>query len=267
MFKNIREDDQERANSRNLLEAKIHDKYKFACSKNKITNTDFLNISDKIIAEKFLQKNKIQNYVFFGGNGEDSERNILIFYPDKFSVDMVEKNYSKIVSVIKIILPKNLQYAHKIYLSAIMKLGIKREKIGDILLRENGADIIVLNEIVDFLKNNLCELTRFKSAKFDIIDIEELEYKPKEFEQISIIVSSMRLDNFVSELARCSRSRAIEILNEQRVFVNYNLETKFSKKIDIGDVITIRGKGKFIVEEINRKTRSDKNVIDMKKYV
>ena len=67
---------------------------------------------------------------------------------------------------------------------------------------------------------------------------------------MSIIVTSMRLDNFVSELARCSRSRADEILNEQRVFVNYEPETKFSKKINVGVIITIRGKGKFVVEEI-----------------
>ena len=77
----------------------------------------------------------------------------------------------------------------------------------------------------------------------------------------------MRLDNFVSELAKCSRSRAVEILNEQRVFVNYELETKFSKKINIGDIITIRGKGKFVVQEIERKTKGDKFVINIKKYI
>ena len=267
MFKNIREIDKERANERNLLEAKIQDKYKFACSKNKITNTDFLNMAERNIAEKFLKKNNIQNYVFFGGSQEESERNILLFFPDKFNLKMVEKNYNKILSVIRITLPNDLNYEHKNYLSGIMKLGVKREKVGDILVRENGADIIVLNEIVEFLKINLPELTRFRNAKIDQINIEQLEYKEKEFEEMKIVVTSMRLDNFVSEIARCSRSRAIDILNEQRVFVNYELETKFSKKINISDVITIRGKGKFIVGEIDRKTRSDKLVINIKKYV
>lgn len=84
---------------------------------------------------------------------------------------------------------------------------------------------------------------------------------------MSIIVTSMRLDNFVSELAKCSRSRADEILNEQRVLVNYELETKFSKKVNVGDIITIRGKGKFVVQEIERKTRSDKFIINIQKYI
>lgn len=266
MFKNFREE-QERSNERKLLEAKIKDKYKFANSKNKITNTDFLNMAEKNIAEKFLRENRIENYVFFGGNGKESDRNILVFYPDKLSTEMVEKNYDKIVSAIRITLPKDLQYEHRIYLSGIMKLGIKREKIGDILVSENGADIIVLNEVADFLKNNLSQLTRFRKANFDVININDVKQKEKEFENFSIVVSSMRLDNFVSELARCSRSKGLEIINEQRVFVNYNIETKFSKKINVGDVINIRGKGKFVVEEIDHLTKSKKYVIIIKKFV
>lgn len=266
MFKNIRNDETERANERNLLEAKIEDKYQFAVTKNKITNTDFLNSFEKNSAEKFLKQNKIQNYLFFGGNGENSERNILLFYPEKFSKEMVEKNYPKIVSAIRIELPKDLEYEHKIYLSGILKLGVKREKVGDILVSENGADIIVLNEIADFLENNLQNLTRFKRASCDIIPISQIEPKEKEFEEFSIIVSSMRLDNFVAELARTSRSRAIQMLNEQRIFVNSIMEMKFSKKINVGDVITIRGKGKFIVGEMDRKTKSEKYVINMKKF-
>lgn len=155
MFKNFGENEQERANSRGILEAKILDKYKFAVSKNKITNTDFLNSAEKSFAEKILKQNKIQNYVFFGGNGEDSDRNVLIFYPEKFDISMVQKNYSKILSCIKIIAPKNVEYEHRMVLSGIMKLGLKREKIGDILVRENGADIIVLSEVAEFLQSNL----------------------------------------------------------------------------------------------------------------
>lgn len=155
MFKNFGENEKERADARKLLEAKILDKYKFAVSKNKITNTDFLNSADKVVAEKLLKENRIQNYIFFGGNGENSERNVLAFYPEKFDLKMVEKNYGKILECIRIIQPKKVEYKHRTILSGIMKLGIKREKIGDILVRENGADIIVLSEVAEFLKSNL----------------------------------------------------------------------------------------------------------------
>ena len=266
MYKNFREE-QEKSSERSLLEAKILDKYKFAVTKNKITNTDFLNLSEKSFAEKILKEKKILNSVFFGGNGEDSDRNILIFYPEKFSVDIVEKNYDKIMSVIKINLPKELEYEHRTILGAIMKLGVKREKIGDIFVKENCAEIVVLNEICDFLINNLKQLTRFRKAEFEVISINDLEKFEKEFENLSIIVNSMRLDNFVSELAKSSRSKSEEIIKEQRVLVNYELETKGSRKINLEDVITIRGKGKFIVSEIERKTKNDKLVISLKKFV
>ena len=242
------------------------DQYRLANTRNKITNTDFLNEFEKQIAEKFLFQHAIENYLFWGGNGEDSERTILLFYPEKLKPEIVEKNFGNIVSAICVILPKNLSYEHRIYLGGIMKLGIKREKIGDILVRENGADIFVLNEVAEFLKNNLSELTRFKSAKIDKIDINSIKPKKKELEDATVIVSSMRLDNFVSEFARCSRSKAMEILKEQKVYVNQQLETKSSKKIQVGDWITVRGKGKFVIEEIVHKTRSDKWVIKIKKY-
>lgn len=266
MFKNFREE-KTRADERELLIAKINDKYKFSISKNKITNTDFLNLSEKALAEKYLRENHIENYIFFGENGDESDRYILIFFPQKFSNEIVKKNYEKIVSAIRIELPENENYEHRIYLSGIMKLGIKREKIGDILVREKGADIIILNEVSKFLLTNLPELTRFKKAKISLININDIEFQEKDFEEFRIIVSSMRLDCFVAELAKTSRGKVLEIIESQRVFVNYNLETKFSKKINLGDIITIRGKGKFIVQEIVSKTKSDKYNVNIKKYV
>ena len=242
------------------------DQYQFAVSKNKIMNTDFLNLQEKRVAEKMLASRRIQNYLFFGGNGEQADRNILLFFPEKFSKDMVEKNFSKIISVIRIILPNDVQYEHRNYLSGILKLGLKREKIGDILVRENGADLIVLNEVVPFLLTNLPTLTRFQKAKIMHIPIEKVERKEKEYEEMTIIVSSMRIDSFVSELAKCSRNKALEILKQQRVFVNYEEVTKFSKKINCQDVITIRGKGKFIVEGIEHQTRAERLVVKIKKY-
>ena len=111
------------------------------------------------------------------------------------------------------------------------------------------------------------KLARIKKTNYWEININDVKIKEKEFDNLNIIVSSMRLDCFISELARTSRVKAIEIIEEQRVFINYNLETKFSKKINEGDTITIRGKGKFIVENIVSKTKSDKYFVNIKKYV
>lgn len=142
-----------------------------------------------------------------------------------------------------------------------MKLGIKREKIGDILVDEEGADIIVSSEILKFLLNNLTQLTRFQKSKIEEILLSDLRKIKIQKEERTITVSSMRLDNIVSELAKCSRSKANELLMQERVFVNFENITKATKEIKENDRITIRGKGRFEIKEITGNTRKGKIII------
>lgn len=248
-----------------LIVAKAIDKYEFCKTKNKITYTDFLTISEVAILEKMLKEEHIQNYVFYGIS-EQADRKILIFFPDKITKELLEKNYDKILEVIRIKLPNNITYEHKDFLSGIMKLGVKREKFGDILVNEIGADIIVLKEVTTYLVNGLKELTRFKKSQISIENIKDANIKETEFIEFNIIVSSIRLDNVVSEFAICSRTKAKEKIVEGRVFVNSIQEFKEDKKINIGDIITIRGKGKIILERIIGETRSGRIILLVKKY-
>jgi RNA-binding protein YlmH len=179
---------------------------------------------------------------------------------------MARKNFSNILSVVRINLPVGQSYEHREYLSGIMKLGIKREKFGDIIVRENGADIIALKEIAEYFVQNLKDLTRFQKSEIYLSSIDSLEQKENKFEEIKVIVPSIRLDNFVSELAHCSRGKAQEMLVSGRVFINGVNEFKDSKKLQLGDVITIRGKGKFIFESIEGNTRNDRTILKIKKY-
>ena len=88
----------------------------------------------------------------------------------------------------------------------------------------------------------------------------------QEYEYKNIIVTSISLDNFVSELANCSRAKAVDIINEGRVLVNYISEIKPNKKILINDIITIRGKGKFIFDGIEKETKSERLLLNIRKY-
>lgn len=248
-----------------LLIAKLIDKYEFAKTKNKITYTDFLNISEISVVKNVLKEEKINNYIIFGGR-EEADRSLLIFYPEKFSEEMVEKNFEKIFEVIRINLPNNIKYEHREFLSGIMKLGIIREKFGDIIVTDYGADIIVLSEISKILANDLKTLTRFRKSEITICSINDLAKVENEFEDVNIIVSSIRLDNFVAELAKCSRNNSEEIINEGRVFVNSINEFKHSKKINVNDIITIRGKGKFIFDGVEKETKSGRYLLNMRKY-
>ena len=248
-----------------LLVAKVIDKYLYSKKTNRIINTDFLNHSERAVIEKILKEEKITNYLFYGVK-EDADRKVLIFYPEKFMTEMVEKNFINMFDIIRIELPNELSYEHREFLSGIMKLGIRREKFGDIIVTDFGADIISLKEVTEYLINGLKELTRFRKSKISIEAIENVHKKETEFIEFTIIVSSIRLDNFVSELARCSRTRTKELIEQGIVLLNYVPEMKDARKLNIGDVITIRGKGKFIFDGIEGETKSGRNIVKIKKY-
>lgn len=148
-----------------------------------------------------------------------------------------------------------------------MKLGVKREKIGDIIVEGDGADIIVSKEITKFLLENVGELTRFSKSTITIENIQDLRKVEVQKEELEIIVSSLRLDNVISELARCSRNKALEIINMERVFINFQVETKKTKQIKTGDIITIRGKGRFVIKELVGQTKSGRTILKIEKFV
>ena len=159
------------------------------------------------------------------------------------------------------------KYAHRNYLGGIVKLGLKREKVGDILVANEGADIVVVSDFAEVLEKELPSLTRFENSKISITEISNLKKKEIKIENIEIIVPSLRLDNIVSDLARTSRSKASQIIAQERVFINGKNETKVSKQVKLGDIITIRGKGRFIIKDFKGTTRSGRTVVLIEKYV
>lgn len=124
-----------------------------------------------------------------------------------------------------------------------------------------------MEDFSEILKNELPSLTRFENSKIAIQEITDIRKKEIKIEEISIIVPSLRLDNIVSDLAKTSRSKAAQIINQERVFINGQNETKLSKQLKLNDVITIRGKGRFIIKEFTGTTRSGRTVIKIEKYV
>ena len=251
-----------------ILLAQILDKIEFSMQREKLEYTDFLDMYQISLVKSFMKKIDFENYVLYGGF-ENAERNVLVIYPDKYNANMIEKNYSKIIKVIRIILndEEKGKYSHRNYLGGIVKVGMKREKVGDILVSEDGADILVKDEAADTLKQELGTLTRFENSKIEIVDLQDLRQQEIKVEELSIIVPSLRLDNFVSDFAKTSRSKASQIIDSERVFINGQNETKASKQVKLGDIITIRGKGRFVVKEFAGTTRSGRTVVKVEKYV
>lgn len=250
-----------------LLISKLLDKIQLCEKQNKIQCTDFLSPIEVNLAKKILNLLGVKNYILWGGNIE-SQRNSVVIYPSKLENIFNDNkfNFNTIFNCIRVT-NVNEKLEHKLYLGGLIKLGVKREKIGDIIVFDNGADIIVNNDITKFLLSNMQQLTRFKNSNIEVVDVLEITNKQQEFKELKIIVSSLRLDNIISELANTSRNKSLEILKQERVLVNYEREIKNTKLIKKDDLITIRGIGKFIISDIVGNTRSGRFIINVKKYI
>ena len=252
-----------------LLVSRVLDKIELSSKKLKVESTDFLNLNEQMLVKRLLDRLEIIG--IFYGCYEKAERKMLFIIPTKLKNNLgnFKINYEENIGAIRIELSSKIaeKYTHRNYLGAIMKLGVKREKMGDILVDDEGADIIVCKEILKFLNLNLPSLNRFRKCNIHEIKLNEIK-KIEIIPTYKIIqVSSMRLDNIVSEIINTSRNKAQEILENNRVFLNYINETKGTRQIKVNDTITVRGKGRFKIEEIIGTTKKGKINIKIEIFI
>ena len=156
--------------------AQVHDKIENSKKRSKIESTDFLDMYQLSLVRSYLKKNNIINYTLYGGY-EEAERKILIAYPENEDEIVIKKQSEELVKIVRVKLPdeEKGKYSHRNYLGGIIKLGLKREKVGDIVVSPEGADIIVVKEFAKILANELPSLTRFQNSNITIHNINELQ--------------------------------------------------------------------------------------------
>lgn len=155
--------------------------------------------------------------------------------------------------------------AHKDYLGSIMGLGIKREKLGDLILVEDDTCYVAAEEnIALYVVENLHKIKKL-NCECRILDFYE-EIPSVSYKELSMNISSNRLDAIVSELAKISRSKANELIDKGLVLVDY--AKVFSKTIEVEEDtrITIRGVGKFKVKETLGVTKNGRLKLTILKY-
>jgi Uncharacterized conserved protein, contains S4-like domain len=191
------------------------------------------------------------------GAFEESERRMISFnniYNSPYPITML-----KIINNSKF---KTLE--HKDYLGAILSLGIKRSKIGDLVIKENKCYFVVCEEIGKFVVDNLISVGKNPCTVEMVTEIDEL---PRiDLTESIINVASLRADAIVSEIANCSRANAVKLIDSGKVLIDYSDDINKSSEVKFDSRITIRGKGKYIISEIIGKTKSDKLRIKIKKY-
>ncbi|MGL5244349.1 MAG: RNA-binding protein [Sarcina sp.] len=154
---------------------------------------------------------------------------------------------------------------HKDYLGSIMSLGIKRNKVGELILSNDIAYLVVHDDVVNFVMSNLkkvknltCDCKLVNNINKDL----RLEHEEKVF-----ISTSTRIDCIIAALCNISRSKTNTLLSQGKVLVNYSEINDKSYDIKKDSKITVRGFGKFKIKDIIGTTKSGRLKLIVLKYV
>ena len=238
-----------------LLEHRFIELSRIAFEREIVTYSDFLNLNDQNILHT-LPKNKLYSrYILFGGY-DMAERQMAAFIPEALSLrygvsDITPKEINYPFCAVKIE-PKNKRFSedltHRDFLGSILNLGIDRSKTGDILVTE--------------------DLTRVRHTVIDssVINLDMINYTP-DFQQIKGTVSSVRLDSLLPLAFSSSRSKLSGLIEGAKVFVNGKLITSNGYQVKEGDLISVRGLGKFRFEEAGKITKKNRISVTIQKYV
>ena len=233
-----------------------------------VTSTPFLDMAERDALGSALRGCGAR-HVFFGGYA-DAERTLCIFLPDY--VDDAEAFFNENpddcpMSVLRCkCRAGSPALGHRDYLGSLMALGIKREKVGDIVVYDGGADIVILKDIEKFL------ISEYKSAgrvnfETKIVVISDILLPEVKTELFRGTVASPRLDNLISEAFSLSRDAAAEAIEGGLVFVDGTKNIKTDARVAEGAKLVLRGKGKVIFKSVAGETRRGRLSVILEKYL
>lgn len=183
---------------------------------------------------------------------EDSESKAILIYPDY----MNEVNAADFVSLIRID-KKDYDIAHKDVLGSLLSLGIKREKVGDIIINDEAIYFYIRNEILDYVLLNLEKIKNY-GVDLEVIDLEMPLARAIDYEEKLVTCASARLDLVLANVYNLSRGDAKNAIEAGLVKINYKVTYKISETLDVGDLVSMRRRGRFIVGDYLGLSKKDK---------
>jgi len=243
-----------------LLEARTEDQFRL-CQKYAAPRfSQFLNEAEIGTVKEFVKGRQDCNWAFFGGN-EDNERCIFGVFPEWEEPD----NESFPIAILKAQAGFNRELTHRDYLGTVLSLGLERSKVGDILVRDKTAYIFVMEDIADYIIFNLKKIA---NCGVKIKRVDKAEKLPeREYKFMNAVAASLRLDAVLASSLKLSRKEASMAVLSGKVSVNHKPITDVSFLLKEGDLMSVRGEGRIILEETGTQTRSGRIHILLKKCV
>ncbi|XWS28014.1 hypothetical protein CRYUN_Cryun25bG0029600 [Craigia yunnanensis] len=232
-----------------------------AATRREIFHTDFL--TPPILKESMLVLEKLADVkaVAQGGYPQAERCRISIGHTEVLTSD------PDVVAALNITGNFSFQpCSHGDFLAAILGKGIARQKLGDIILKgEKGAHILIVPELVEFLMLTLDKVANV-SVSCTQISLLALEYEPPRTQSFKTVEASLRVDSLASAGFKISRSKLVNLISNGDVRVNWSTVTKNGTILRTGDIVSVSGKGRLKIGEINT-TRKGKFAVELIRYL
>lgn len=243
-----------------LLSARLEDALRLCRDRYRPQFVGFLDERQRGLAETLERRLGDASLCFYGGH-EEAERVMAGFFPafmepeeEAFPIAPLSFRYRKGVSL-----------QHRDFLGALLSCGIRRDKIGDILCGDGLTVVFVDAEIAPFL----CDQIRMvRSEGVAVVRGVEGALSPtRQFRELRDTVASPRLDAVVRAAVGVSREEAARRIEAGLVSLNHKPCDSVSAVVQEGDVLSIRGSGRFRVTELGPPTRKGRLFLTLHKYI
>ncbi len=258
-----------------LIISKIQDRIEQCRLGDYVTSTGFLDSHEQALARSLMNAGGGVESLLYGGY-EDAERRILICMPQGLS------EYTDITQFFSLLRVEasgsSRTLSHRDYLGSLMGLGIERRLIGDILVNNdngqkdngrcnaNGADIIILSDIADYLLKEYTQVGR-ADIRCSLLPLSEIRTPAKRVELLRDTVPSLRLDNVLGAAFKLSRSTAVTAIKSGLVSVDHIECLKPDAKLQEGSVLVLKGKGKAVLKEVGGESKKGRIWIVVERFV
>lgn len=224
--------------------------------------TDFLNPREVDILKNLVGQGELK--VFSSSDYYDTEYARVIIAPNYYELNIVDFEIGLLECTYN---TKFNQISHRQVLGTVINhLGVKRSVIGDILLGEGIVQILVDQSMSSYLAQMITKIGRV-SVNWYEVDFGKLLPRYQKGKSMEILVSSWRIDGILSDILNLSRNSAVKLLEKDKVRLNYASISKVSQELEVGDLLSVRGHGRFVISSYNGLTKSGKYKLTIEKII
>jgi RNA-binding protein YlmH len=248
-----------------LVISRIEDKIRQCRDGYYVTATGLLDSHEQALARQAMMHSADVRTFLWGGY-EGAERRMLVCVPAEIPMTD-EEAYEGLLEVLRVKKPAiSRELSHRDYLGSMLGLGIDRSVTGDILVRDDGADIIIVPEIADFLLEEYVQVGRTHVSR-EVHPLSELILPEVRTQIIKDTVPSARLDSIIASAFKLSRSKAAEAIRGGIVSVDHIECLKPDARVEEGAVLVLRGRGKALLKEIGGESKKGRIWVVIEKYI